>query len=137
MTGRKTTTAPLLDAANAAFMEGGVAINVSSRDANKTPTLARAVGCRVSADRRSVTILIPESRAEGLLDSVRFSRHIAVVFSQPSTHRTIQLKGTDAVITKVQKSDSKLNERYVDAWVAEVHPLGYSEELLRVLSFCD
>jgi hypothetical protein len=89
---------PLLDAGTARFIEGGVSINASSRDANKTPSMARAVGCRISADRRSVTVLLAKSRAPELLDSITFCHQIAVVFSEPSTHRTIQLKGTDAAV---------------------------------------
>jgi hypothetical protein len=128
---------PLLDAGTAAFIEGGVSINASSRDANKTPSMARAVGCRVSTDRKSVTILIPKSRAPELLDSIAFCHQIAVVFSEPSTHRTIQLKGTDASIVPIEKSDAKLNERFADAFVAEVCPLGYEKEVIRALVSCE
>jgi hypothetical protein len=128
---------PLLDAGTAAFIEGGVSINISSRDANKTPSMARAVGCRVSPDRKSVTILIPKSRAPELLDSISFCHQIAVVFSEPSTHRTIQLKGTDATIVPIERSDARLNERFADAFVAEVCPLGYEEEVIRALVSCD
>jgi hypothetical protein len=127
---------PLLDAATAAFIEGGVSINVSSRDANKTPSMARAVGCRVSTDRKSLTVLVPRSRAAELLDSIAFCHQIAVVFSEPSTHRTIQLKGTDASIVPVETSDARLNERFADAFVAEVCPLGFEEELVRSLVSC-
>src|SRR5262245_58387094 len=127
---------PLLDAGTAAFIEGGVSITASSRDANKTPSMARAVGCRVSTDRESVTVLVPKSRAPELLDSIAFCHQIAVVFSEPTTHRTIQLKGTDAAIVPIEKSDAKLNERFADAFVAEVCPLGYEEDVVRSLVSC-
>ena len=123
----------LLDETNAAFIVGGVSVSAASTRADNTPAMARAVGVRLSRDRQAVTLLIPQSRATDLLEAVRGSRRVAVVFSQPSTHRTIQLKGKDASIGPSQKQDSKINERYADAFVAELCPLGYAEPLIRSL----
>jgi hypothetical protein len=50
---------------------------------------------------------------------------IAVVFSQPSTHRTIQLKGTDARLVAVTAADRAVSERHLQAWVADLCSVGY------------
>ncbi|MCZ7598856.1 MAG: hypothetical protein M5U09_15565 [Gammaproteobacteria bacterium] len=56
-----------LDAEQAAFVSGAVSINVSSRDANFVPSVARAFGCRVAMDGGRVTVFLPSARAEGVL----------------------------------------------------------------------
>jgi hypothetical protein len=127
----------LLDEANAAFIQGGVSINASSRTVENIPVMARAVGCRVSRDRRTITLIFHSPSAAGLLDGIHASKQIAAVFSLPSTHQTIQLKGKDAVSVSVQKEDVKLAERYCDVFVADVCPLGYPESLVRALVWFD
>jgi hypothetical protein len=127
----------LLDESNAAFIQGGVSMSASSCNADHTSALARAVGCRVSQDRRSVTLLFPKARAEALLAAIRFGGKIAAVFSEPPTHITLQLKGMDAAVSAVQKGDSKIHERYSDAIAANVCPLGFPEAFVRTLVACD
>ena len=50
---------------------------------------------------------------------------IALVCSQPSTHRTIQLKGTDAEIVAVTAADRRIADRHLGAWVEELVSVGY------------
>lgn len=129
--------APILDEALAAFVQTGVSINAGSRGAGNVPALARANGCRVAADRRSVTVFLAAAKSEALLEAVRGSRTIAVVFSEPPTHRTIQLKGTDAVAAAATGEDRAIAARWVDAFVAALVPLGYSEAVFRALLWAD
>jgi hypothetical protein len=56
-----------------------------------------------------------------------------VVFSQPSTHRTIQLKGTDATLGPLEPGGTALIDANIDALVKDVAPLGYSEIFVRTL----
>ena len=126
--------APLiLDELHAAFIQGGVSMIASSRTRDNVPVMSRAVGCRVSDDRRTVTLLLPKPGAQEFLDEVSDSKQIAAVFSLPNTHQTVQLKGEDATIAIPQKADIQLAERYRDAFVANVVPLGFEEELVRAL----
>ena len=60
-----------------------VSIIVGSRDAALRPHLMRAVGCRLVADRRRVTVLIARERRRTVLDDLRDNGQIAVVFSDP------------------------------------------------------
>lgn len=103
----------------------------SSCDGEGRLSIVRAVGCRVSSDRRRVVVLVPA--ADPFLEIVRRSRRIAVAFSKPSTHHTIQLKGEDAGIARRRKEDHELSERYVRDFVSELGPLGYAEEFIRAL----
>jgi hypothetical protein len=123
----------LIDAQRSAFVTGGVSIVAASRGPDNAPTIARAAGCRVSPDGRRITLLFSASQAAALLESVRATGALSAVFSQPSTHRTIQLKGADAAVAPARPDDGLLVERYADAFVAELRPLGYSEQLIRAL----
>lgn len=128
--------APLLDAAHATFLLGRVSIVAASRDGHNVPTLVRGLGCRLSRDRRQVTILLRASQSSCLLADLRANGSIAVVFSEPSTHRTLQLKGSGASVGPLQRGDVGLLARYRDAMVAEICPLGYAEALIRAMLAC-
>ena len=129
--------APLLDEALAAFVQTGVSINAASRGAGNVPAVARANGCRVAADRRTVAIIVPASKSAALLEAVRASGAIAVVFSEPSTHRTYQLKGTDATVVPATDADHAAAVRWVDAFAAVLAPLGYPENVFRAMLAAD
>ena len=103
--GDPTTTAAALDEELAAFIQSGVSIVVAGRNDDMVGDVIRGCGCRVSADRRRVTVLVDPIRSDALLDDITSNGMIAVVFSRPSTHRSIQLKGTDARRVRVTAAD--------------------------------
>jgi hypothetical protein len=127
---------PLIDAELAAFMQLGVSITVGSSDAANRPSVARGAGCRVGADGRTVSIFISSVQAAPLVAHVRETGRLAAVFSRPSTHRTLQLKGLDATVETVATGDLAVVARYRDAFVAELAPLGYAGQRIRTLLAC-
>jgi hypothetical protein len=122
---RRQPKAPLLDAAGAVFITHRVAMNVASCSAACEPSLARAYGCRVSADRRRVTMFMPVQRSTALLEDLRAGSAIAVVFTQPRTHETLQLKGAKAEIVRLQASDAARARTYAQSFIDEISALGY------------
>lgn len=125
--------APFLDAEQAAFLCREVSISAASCGRNGLPNLARATGCRVSADRRRVTVLLAATPAAALLADVRRDGRLAVVFSLPESHRTLQLKAGDARIEALEADDAALARRYVDAFADGLEALGYPGPVLRAL----
>jgi hypothetical protein len=121
----------LIDAEQARLISGGVGMSAASCRPGALPNMARCTGCRISADRRTLTLILAATPGAALLDDVRRSGLIAAVFSQPSTHYTLQLKGTDARIVPLEPGDPALVRRYVDAFVAALTPFGYPEPLVR------
>lgn len=117
----------------ATFLQGGVSIVVASVGAAHRPTMARAAGCRVAADRSSVTLFVAAPQAAALLESFRTGGAIAAVFSQPSTHRTYQLKGPTPVVGPLEAGDAGRIDAYVQAFCAEVARLGYRPEAIRAV----
>ncbi|MGE3160475.1 MAG: hypothetical protein AB7K53_00320 [Burkholderiales bacterium] len=130
--------APLLDEEHARFiLLPGISMTASSRGAGNRPELGRVHGVRVAADRRRVTVLLPGEQYPDLIDALRASRAIAVVFSQPSTHRTIQLKGADAEAGAPAAADRELARRCTEGFAAELAALRYDESVVRAALWFD
>lgn len=122
-----------LSAANADFIQQGVSVIVGGRDRDNTPTLARGIGCRVAPERTRVTVFLAASQAVELLAHLGDNGAIAVVFCQPSTHRTIQLKGTDAKAVPLEADDHERIAAQAAALAADIIGIGYREEPVRTL----
>jgi hypothetical protein len=122
-----------LDADHAAFIQGAVSVVVSSRNSQHVPDVVRGCGCRVTRDRRRVTVLVEAARAGSVLDDIAANGLIAVVFSQPSTHRTIQLKGSDARVARVTGADRVIAQRHLQAWVQDLQLIGYAADFARTV----
>lgn len=118
----------VLSVAHSDFIQHHISINVASCDANNRPSIARALGCRLSSDRRRVTVFVPRDHSQKLLRDVAASGAVAVVFSRPSTHETLQLKGNDATITSAEQSDSDLVAKFLQEFVEELSAIGYTKE---------
>jgi hypothetical protein len=127
------TTAVSLDAETVAFMQGGVSMHAASRDAGLVASLSRALGCRVAANRSRVTVFLLASHSAGMLADFRANGRIAVVFSLPSTHRTLQLKGADAAVEPLRDGDLELIARHRAAFLADLTSLGYARSLPETL----
>jgi hypothetical protein len=57
----------------------------------------------------------------------------AAVFSRPSTHQTIQIKGDDATVGALADGDLAHVDAYADALVQDLRTLGYTEAFGRTL----
>jgi hypothetical protein len=125
--------APSFDDAHAAFMQGGVSVHVASRSPANVPSVARALGCRIAPDRTRVTVFLSAAQAHELVADLRTSRMAAAVFSRPSTHQTIQIKGDDATVGPLADGDLARIAAYADALVRDLQSLGYSEAFGRAL----
>ena len=124
---------PLADEANFALLRTGFMVTVASRDAAHVPSVTRALGCRVAPDRRRVTVFLLASQSATLLLDLRETGAIAAVFSQPSTHRTIQLKGADATLGAVEPGDVELIEANAAAALADLALAGFPESFARTI----
>ena len=125
---------PVLDEELAAFIQRGeISIHAASRNAALESNLSRALGCRVAPGRRRVTIFLLASQSGAILADFRANGAIAAVFSQPSTHRTVQLKGTDAAVEAVEEGDAARIARHREAFASELASIGFPEALPRAL----
>jgi len=110
-----------------------VSIHVASRDAAHRPHLMRAMGFRWSADGRQMTLFMHARNGRALLDDLRANGMIAVVFSEPSTNRTLQFKGRDAQIVPAEPGDPAIVARYVERFAQEIGELGFPAEVVKTM----
>jgi len=128
---RPEPASPVLDAGLCAFIRQGVSIGVATRDASLRPHVVRALGCR--HDGRRVVLFVPSGQAHAVLDDVAATGQVAVVFSQPSTHRTYQLKGRDACAVPLDEADRRLAFECSSAFAADLRSVGYSQAFTAAL----
>ena len=119
-----------------AFLEGGRSLTVASRDQAFRPSLAKAVAARVEEDRCGVILLLPRSQSVQLLRDIAACGQIAAVFSQPISHRTVQLKGMDAREIATSAEDWMRLEQQRGKVVAELAGLGYAAEMIEAFLDC-
>jgi len=124
---------PLAHDALVALLEGGVSVCVATRGRDGLPSLSRALGCKVSRDRRRLSVFLARSQAADVLEDVRAHGAIALVASHPLTHRSYQFKGTDAAVRPLGRGEAARVRAYVETFVRVVEPEGYSPRLIRAL----
>ena len=127
---------PLLSADVLAMMVRGVSVNVASRDAALRPSLMRAVGSDVAPDGSRITVYLARSQSGQLLQDIASTGHLAVVFSEPATHRSVQLKAGAATLRPAMESDLPVLARYLASMEHEVARVGFPPPLTRAMLAC-
>lgn len=127
-----STTTPALNAEHASFVQSGVAIDLATRDHRNMPRVARAICCRVSPDRRRLTLIVANRAIDRFIEALKGTQAIAAVFCLASTHRALQIKGSDAVIEPIRETDQALIEQAIAAFTADLVLLGYDAACARV-----
>lgn len=122
-----------LDPALAAFIVSRISMQIAACDGRGPATLVRGLGCRVSDDLRTVTVLMPRSQALPVLAAIAANGRVAVVFSEPESHRTVQLKGVDARIEAATADDEASLVPYAAAMAARLAPSRVPEAYSRTL----
>jgi hypothetical protein len=127
------STPSLLSPDFVAMMARGVSVNVASRDAAMRPSLMRAVGSSVADGGRSITVYVSRRQSRQLVQDIAATGHIAAVFSEPSTHRTVQVKATRASLRNAVAADEAVLARYLASMEHEIQLVGHPPEVTRAL----
>lgn len=128
---------PLLGPEQAALLARRVSIVVASRDDQRRPHLMRALACRLSSDLRRVTLLLPLGAAAQVLDDLRANGHVAAVFSEPTTNRSLQLKGVEAQVLSATADDAALAAEHLERFIAEIGELGFPAGVAQTILCAD
>lgn len=115
----------------ASLLEGLVAVHVATRDAALVPDEVMAVAALLEPDGRSLTVHLPDATSATALANLRDNGEIAVVLSQPLTHRTVQLKGRVETLRAAREEEREAVERFAAAFDAEVAAIGLPPAALR------
>ncbi|MBG9389437.1 pyridoxamine 5'-phosphate oxidase family protein [Caenimonas aquaedulcis] len=127
---------PQLPSEVLAMMRRGVSAIVASRDADLRPSLMRAMATRVGEDGAGITVYLARSQAGQVLQDIAANGHIAVVFSEPSTHRTVQVKATRVQVRQAGASDEAAVARYLASMERELAHVYIPAPLTRAMLAC-
>ncbi|MCA0215515.1 MAG: hypothetical protein LCH79_20375 [Proteobacteria bacterium] len=115
------------------MMSRGVSTIVGSHDLAHRPSIMRAVGCHVAEGGRLVTVYLARSQSRQLLQDVAATGEVAVVFSEPATHRTVQLKAHQAQIRAANEADAPVLARYLQSMEHELQRIGLPPAMTRAM----
>ena len=128
-----TRNAARLSQAHVAFIESGGTIYVASRDGALRATVAYGLGCQVAPQGDRVAIYLAASWCGALLASIHETGTIAVCFSEPRSHRTLQLKGNDAVARELAAEERAKLPACLARLVQKLCDAGVPEDLVRAV----
>lgn len=115
----------LLSPDHIALVNQGISAIVASRDSALRSSLMRAMGAHIDADGQRVTVFLRPSQSEQLLNDLKAGGPIAVVFSDPPSNLTVQVKASGATIRPAVPSDQPVLRRYLLAMQHCVGLVGY------------
>ncbi|MGD9943001.1 MAG: hypothetical protein AB7L76_11870 [Burkholderiaceae bacterium] len=130
-----TAAAPasLLHPEHIAMIDKGISAIVGSRNAANRPSVMRAVGTGISADGTEVTVFLARSQSRQLLQDLAATGEIAVVFSEPLSHRTVQVKARRVRLRAADEGDLPLLRRYLASMEHEIGCIGFDARFVRTV----
>jgi hypothetical protein len=129
-----TPPAPgLLSGEHIALIAKGVSAIVAACDAGLRPSVMRAVGSTVSPDGACITVYLMRQQSGQLLQDISRSGRLAVVFSEPSTHRTLQVKADSVQARPAHESDLPVLRRYRESMERELGLIGFAPQFVRAM----
>jgi hypothetical protein len=119
----------------AAFCQRGLSICLASSDRRGEPIAGLGLACRQDGPR--LRILLVRRGHERLLRAVAEGAPVAATFSQPETHRSIQLKSASASLAPFLPADEPELLRQSAAMRDELVSVGYSAAFATIYSGLD
>lgn len=112
-------------------IEALAAIHVATRDAALVPDEVMASAVLLSADGGRLTVYLPDATSATSLANLRENGAIAVVLSEPLTHRTVQLKGRAEEIRPAREDEREAVLRHAALFDAQVETIGLPPAVVR------
>jgi hypothetical protein len=122
-----------LDRDAVAFVQGGVAVGVGTRDDELRPSYTRAWGPGVSEDGRRLALCVIAGWGSTTRENIEGNGAIAAVFNPPTAGRALQLKGV--VLDSGEPAVGQLEraERHFGVFADEAEQVGASRDNARRL----
>lgn len=112
-------------------LEGLAAIHVATRDAALVADEVMASAAVLSEDGGTLTVYLPDATSATSLANLRGNGAIAVVLSEPLTHRTVQLKGSADGIRPAREEEREAVLRHAASFDAQVEAIGLPPAVVR------
>jgi hypothetical protein len=117
----------VLTAELAEFFQSGVSVVIAGRDDRGWPVVGRGVACKVDGSGQ-VRVLIRKPSNVALLTALEGGSGIAVTFTMPSTHRSIQVKASSVRFASLTATDRVAAAEQVAAFRADLVRVGYAAD---------
>lgn len=117
------------------FLESGVSILIGTADARLAPEATRGIGAKVAPGGKRVTVYVPDAPSQRTFANLRATGAIAVTFSRPSDHVTLQLKGKAIDLRPADDDERDFVERYRALLADELAYVGVPRRLSRRFVF--
>ena len=115
------------------MMQRGVSVIVSSCSRSGVPSVMRAVGSRVNVDGSHITVFLARSQSGELLQDIADTGRVAVVFSSPRTHLTVQVKSAHARVREADAQTPDDLRRYLGAMEEEIAYVGFGPPYVQAM----
>lgn len=123
----------LLSAEHLAMIDRGVSTIVASHDASRRPSLMRAVGAAITPDGTRITVYLNRPASNQLLADLQATGQIAVVFSEPFSHQTVQVKACSVELRAAGPDDAPVLARYLASMEHELGRIGFGPNYTRIM----
>jgi hypothetical protein len=116
------------------FIQSGVSVIVGVVGPDGRAQAGRALASRVVGDG-AIRLMYPDEGNAAITASAQSGGPIAVTYSAPISHRTIQVKAASSRLEQLEPEDRISLEAQVDAFAGVLRALGFPPPFLK--SFCD
>lgn len=116
----------VLTAELADFCQSGISIVMASRDTAGRPVIGRGLACRIDTEGH-VRVIFREHANAAFRQAIAAGAPIAVTFTRPYSHRSIQFKASRAEIVHLSPPDGPAAFRQTRAFRDELVSVGYGE----------
>lgn len=111
------------------YFESGISVLVGTCDANRRPDATRSVGVLVHPKRERVTLFLSEHTSKRAVANLAQNGAVAVGFSRPYDHLSIQLKGKVVEVRPATEAERVFPERYLAGFSDQLHMTGFPRSL--------
>ncbi|HJV21075.1 MAG TPA: hypothetical protein VJ570_00195 [Holophagaceae bacterium] len=81
-------------------------------------------------------VFVARPQAGELLTDIESTGKVAVVLTDPPTHRTLQLKGRDAAVVPLAEGDVAWVAASIESFARQMAPLGFTPGVIQAIFTC-
>jgi hypothetical protein len=109
------------------FIDSGVSAVASSADYRCIPSVCKVMACEINLHQPRLRVFFNAAHAADLLLDIKKTGVIAVAICDPTTHKTIQLKGNNATQSSVTESDLDRIRTNIRLFTKKITLMGFDE----------
>jgi hypothetical protein len=110
------------------FCQSGVSVAIAACDVSNRPVVGRGLACRIDGSG-TVRLVVRNASNQIVLHAIARGSGLAVTFTKPSTHRSIQLKAASGRTCAADSSDHRLAAVQSAALKADLVADGFEDAL--------